>query len=133
MRVFWKTQAPGYYRVRFSRGSEQWAGGFGVSTAPAESDLRPVSAAAVKAAVRAASVRVHQDTSALPSFGSGESGDWSAFEAAPYLALLALVACLGELWLANRIYGSSPGPGAGSSGRGPSGPPGRLSRRRAGT
>jgi len=133
VRVFWKTQAPGYYRVRFSRRAEQWNGGFGVSTAPAESDLRQVSAAAVRAAVSAASVRVHQDTSALPSLGSGKSGDWSAFEAAPYLALLALAACLAELWLANRIYGSSPGPAAGSSVRGPMGPPGRLSRRRAGT
>ncbi len=106
-RIFWKTGRPGYYRVKFSGGGDGWEEGFAVNTAPLESDLRRVAAEDVRAAIRAAAVRVHADAAALRA-ARGASGQWpgsrGGFDPTSLVALLALAACLAEVILANRIY-----------------------------
>lgn len=106
-RIFWKTGRPGYYRVKFSGGGGGWEEGFAVNTAPLESDLRRVAAEDVRAAIRAAGVRVHADTSALRA-ARGPRGQWpggrGGFDPTSLVALLALAACVAEVILANRIY-----------------------------
>ena len=107
-RVFWRTDRPGYYRVDFSRGEEKWQGGFGINTAPGESDLRLVKGDDVRQAIKAARVAVLRDTSGVRLGLEGGAGGGSGFDPTALVALLALAACAGELLLANRIYRPNP-------------------------
>lgn len=110
-RLYWKTQAPGYYRVDFQQRGRQWSSGFCVNTSPHESDLRMVTESDVRAAIDAGRVAVHEDTSTLPAMrlGGGMAG-WAGMELTPYLVLLALLACVAEVFLANRLYRASEAP-----------------------
>lgn len=110
-RLFWKTRVPGYYRVAFSRRDRQWSGGFGVNAAAVESDLRMASESKVRAAIKAGRLGFHTGTSSLPSPGAaGGMAGWAGLELTPYLVLLALAACVAEVFLANRIYRASDTP-----------------------
>jgi len=107
-RLFWRTERPGYYRVDFQPRGSRWSSGFCVNAAPEESDLRMVAESDVQAAVKAGRVAVHKDTSTLrtPRVAGGTTG-WGGTELTPYLVLLALLACVAEMFLANRIYRAS--------------------------
>ena len=82
--------------------------GFCVNTPPHESDLRTVAESEVRAAIVAGRVAVHEDTSTLPAMrlGGGMAG-WAGMELTPYLVVLALLACVAEVFLANRLYRAS--------------------------
>ncbi len=98
-----QTEAPGYYAVDFERHDRTWSSGFAVNVAGIESDLRRVPAAAVEAAVDAASVRVVSAAAPPPTAADGVRA--GRVELAPYLALLVLVLLVAECVLANRFYG----------------------------
>jgi hypothetical protein len=125
-RLFWRTERPGYYRVDFQPRGSQLSSGFCVNTAPEESDLRMVAESDVQAAVKAGRVEVHKDTSTLrtPRVEGGTTG-WGGTELTPYLVLLALLACVAEVFLANRIYPASGDPAAAL----PGSAPGKAQRR----
>jgi hypothetical protein len=80
----------------------------------------------VQAAVKAGRVEVHKDTSTLrtPRVEGGTTG-WGGTELTPYLVLLALLACVAEVFLANRIYPASGDPAAAL----PGSAPGKAQRR----
>jgi len=105
-RLFWHTDVPGYYEVRFSRKDRTWRGGFAVNAAPIESDLRRVSAKELKQAIGAERIAFVKASS--PSAGLwGQdlaAQPWRGTELTRYLILLALAACVAELFLANRFY-----------------------------
>jgi len=107
-RVFWKTAVPGYYHVKFTRQQKEWTSGFAVNTAPAESDLRRAQPDELERAISAGSVRVHADTSSLAAQrGMGGAG-MRQREITSLVVVLALALCLGEIFLANRIYRAAP-------------------------
>jgi len=107
--VFWQTDAPGYYRVEFSRKDAQWSGGFSVNTDPTESDLRRVDPDRVRRAIRGARVRVHEELSTLTLAGGGaEGGGWRSVELTPYLVFACLLAWAVEGFLANRVFRAAP-------------------------
>ena len=107
-RLFWRTESPGYYIVDFQRRGSRWSSGFCVNTAPHESDLRMVAESDVRAAIKAGRVAVHKDASTLPTLRlEGGMAGWGGMELTPYLVLLALLVCVAEVFLANRIYPAS--------------------------
>lgn len=101
---YWKTDAPGYYRVDFERHDRNWRSGFAVNTAPLESRLEKVPFGKVKGCIKAASVSLVTGASSEGS-ESAETGNTTR-ELTPYLALAALALLLAESLLANRFYGS---------------------------
>lgn len=100
--TYWRTDAPGYYRVDFERHDGGWRGGFAVNTAPVESDLSKVPFEAVEGSLRAGSVRLASEPSLAAAGGRAAGG---ARELAPWLALLVLGLLVAECFLANRFYG----------------------------
>ena len=121
--TYWRTDAPGYYRVDFERHDRKWRSGFAVNTAPIESRLDKVPFEKVKASIRAGTVELAADAPVATAAGQMASG---ATELAPYLALLGLGLLLAECFLANRFYGAQqPPPPRGETGteRRPAEPP----------
>jgi hypothetical protein len=105
--TYWKTDAPGYYRVDFERRDTKWRSGFAVNTAAIESRLEKVPFEKVKKSIRAGKVELM--TEATLSTDNVAAGG-STRELTPYLALLALSLLLAESFLANRFYGSASAP-----------------------
>ena len=107
-RFFARTDKPGYYRVHFKRHDVEWDGGFAVNTASSESDLRRLEPKELERAIKAARVKVHADASTLAAArGAGGPGG-TGREVTTLFVMLALALCLGEIFLANRIYRSAP-------------------------
>ncbi|MHC5035579.1 MAG: hypothetical protein ACYTFZ_11145, partial [Planctomycetota bacterium] len=100
--TYWKTDAPGYYRVEFERKDKRWHGGFAVNTVPIESRLEKVPFETVRESIRAGTVELV----AAASLGEAPTATAGAVkELAPFLACLALVLMVAECFLANRFYG----------------------------